>query len=882
MKTHLQPFQIILCALTLGASVTAQATLNPPNSGMATITNGWFSMGDTNDTDNTDAPRHQVFVSTFQMDTNLITYANWQLVYQFATNNGYGFTPNAGTAFSGPNQPVQSMEWYDAVKWCNARSQMENLEPCYYTDTGLTLVYTNGNVNLTTANVKWAANGYRLPTEAEWEKAARGTLVTYRFPWGMYITHTNACYQTASTTAIYDLGTRNFVPTSTKSVGSFKPNNYGLYDMAGNLDGWCWDVYSGTYYNSSPTNNPTGPASGGTRVVRGGAWTSYANTCRCATRQKFNAAIANTSIGFRCVRIAQQSQTIISFNSSNNQTNLTYGGDSIPLTATASSGSNVTFTVTSGQAAATITGNSLTITGVGQVTVTASVDASASYSAASTNLIFMISKATPSVTVNVGTYTYTGSAQGPNSVTTPSSGSATYSYVGVSGTTYGPSATPPTGAGSYTATATVAADANYNSASSSATAFTIAKAASTVTVTGTTSFTYSGSAQGPNTSMVTGSSGAVIYSYVGVSGTTYGPSATKPTGAGSYTVTATVAADANYNSASSSATAFSIAKATPTVTFTGTTSFTYSGSAQGPNSVTTSPVSTGSVTYSYVGVSGTTYGPSATQPTVAGSYKVTATVAADANYNSASSSATAFSIAKATPTVTVTGTTSFTYSGSAQGPNSVTTSPVSTGSVTYSYVGVSGTTYGPSATQPTGAGSYTVTAAVVADANNNSASSSATAFTIAKATPVVNATGGTFTYNGTAQAGSGTATGGAGETLAVTLSYAGTNYGPTASAPSAAGTYTVTASTAGDANNTAGSSSAVALTINQAVLTVTHSGNSVIISWPSASTGFVLQQNSNLATTNWTTSSGISDDGTNKSITITSLTGNLFFRLSHP
>jgi len=260
---------------------------------------------------------------------------------------------------------------------------------------------------------------------------------------------------------------------------------------------------------------------------------------------------------------------------------------------------------------------------------------------------------------------------------------------------------------------------------------------------------------------------------------------------------------------------------------------------------------------------------------------VTAAVVADANNNSASSSATAFTIAKATPTVTVTGTTSFTYSGSAQGPNTSTVTG-SSGAVTYSYVGVSGTTFGPSATKPTGAGSYTVMATVAADANYNSASSSATPFSIGKATPVVNATGGTFPYNGTAKAGSGTAIGGAGETLAVALIYAGTNYGPTASAPSAAGTYTVTASTAGDANNTAGSSSAVALTINQAVLTVTHSGNSVIISWPSASTGFVLQQNSNLATTNWTTSSGISDDGTNKSITITSLTGNLFFRLSHP
>src|ERR1019366_7878759 len=105
------------------------------------------------------------------------------------------------------------------------------------------------------------------------------------------------------------------------------------------------------------------------------------------------------------------------------------------------------------------------------------------------------------------------------------------------------------------------------------------------------------------------------------------------------------------------------------------------------------------------------------------------------------------------------------------------------------------------------------------NANTTAGSSSAVALTINKATPLVNATGGTFTYNGTAKASSGTATGGAGETLAVALSYAGTgstSYGPTASAPSAAGTYTVTAFTAGDANNTTGSRSAVAFAINKA------------------------------------------------------------------
>ena len=747
MKTHLQAIKIVLCALTLGACVAAQAMLPSPNSGMALIPAGPFIRGDANDFNiSHDAPTNTVNVSAFQIDTNLISYANWQTVYNWATSHGYIFD-NAGLG-AAANHPVQTVNWYDTVKWCNARSEMEsnNLLPCYYTDASHATVYRSGDIILTTNCVDWTANGYRLPTEAEWEKAARGNLSNpnRRFPLGNTISHSQAWYTSSGTLLPYDLGPANVLKTTTTPVGSFAPNGFGLFDMAGNAYEWCWDWYLTNYYTISPTSDPQGPTSGTTRVIRGGSWINEPGQLRCEYRGVRNPASPLNQIGFRCVR-GKQSQTI-SFNSSNNQTNLTYGGGFIPLTATASSGSNVTFTVTSGQAAATITGNSLAIIGVGQVTVTASVDASASYSAASTNLIFMISKATPSVTVNVGTYTYTGSAQGPNSVTTPSSGSATYSYVGVSGTTYGPSATQPTGAGSYKATATVAADANYNSASSSATAFTIAKAASTVTVTGTTSFTYSGSAQGPNASTVTGSSGAVTYSYVGVSGTTFGPSATKPTGAGSYTVTATVAADANYNSASSSATAFSIAKATPTVTFTGMTSFTYSGSAQGPNSVTTSPVSTGSVTYSYVGVSGTTFGPSATQPTAAGSYTVTAAVAADANYNSASSSATAFSIAKATPTVTFTGMTSFTYSGSAQGPNSVTTSPVSTGSVTYSYVGVSGTTFGPSATQPTAAGSYTVTAAVVADANNNSALSSATPFSIGNAVLTVTANDASKSY----------------------------------------------------------------------------------------------------------------------------------------
>lgn len=180
---------------------------------------------------------------------------------------------------------------------------------------------------------------------------------------------------------------------------------------------------------------------------------------------------------------------------------------------------------------------------------------------------FTVDKATPSITPVVGTYTYTGSAQGPNTVTTASPGTVTYSYSGVS-LSYGPSATSPTLAGDYTVTATVAATANYNLASSSATAFTINKAAPTVTP-NIGIYSYNGSAQGPNT-VTTASTGTVTYSYSGVI-PIYGPSATRPILAGSYTVTASITSDANYNAGSSTATAFAIAKAPLSITANTTT-----------------------------------------------------------------------------------------------------------------------------------------------------------------------------------------------------------------------------------------------------------------------------------------------------------------------
>jgi formylglycine-generating enzyme required for sulfatase activity len=159
---------------------TAASLAIPP--GMALIPAGSFTMGNSiGDNDITDANPTNVTVSAFYMDVNLVSYSQWQSVYFWATNHGYDFF-NAGTR-KAANHPVQTVNWYDAVKWCNARSQQAGLTPVYLVYIPIlhtSIVYVSGDNDAVYAN--WSANGYRLPTEAEWEKAARGGSSGQRFP----------------------------------------------------------------------------------------------------------------------------------------------------------------------------------------------------------------------------------------------------------------------------------------------------------------------------------------------------------------------------------------------------------------------------------------------------------------------------------------------------------------------------------------------------------------------------------------------------------------------------------------------------------------------------------------------------------------------------
>ncbi len=241
---------------------------------------------------------YNLTVESFYMDATHVTKLMWENVYTWAKTNGYRFD-NAGSG-NAPHHPVHSVNWYDVVKWCNARSEMEGL-PAVYTVNGA--VYRTGQENDV---IQTSAAGYRLPTSTEWEYAARGGLIGQRFPWGDRISHINANYRASAdgvhsyeehqgyAIETYHPAYRNDSPPRgwirdpyTSPVGSFAANAYGLHDMAGNLLEWCFDWFPELEDRA--------------RVLRGGSWNSTPPYCRVGNRNYGAPRNTYPGNGFRTV-----------------------------------------------------------------------------------------------------------------------------------------------------------------------------------------------------------------------------------------------------------------------------------------------------------------------------------------------------------------------------------------------------------------------------------------------------------------------------------------------------------------------------------------------------------------------------------------------------
>jgi formylglycine-generating enzyme required for sulfatase activity len=256
-----------------GPSAVAAAQSSPaPGADMLLIQGGRFMMGDKEEVD---APLHEVTVSSFMIDKYLVTQELYQKVM--------GENP---ARWKGEKNPIEQVRWSDAVKFCNRRSQLEGLQPCY---------------DLTTWQCDFGATGYRLPTEAEWEYACRANTTTPFF-FG----------ENGAKLGDYAWFDKNSGGRP-RPVGQKLPNPWGLYDICGNVWEWCNDFYQVDYYKQSPKQDPRGPQQGATKVVRGGAWRFKEESCRSGYRYNENPGYADVCFGydiygFRCARKAPQGQ----------------------------------------------------------------------------------------------------------------------------------------------------------------------------------------------------------------------------------------------------------------------------------------------------------------------------------------------------------------------------------------------------------------------------------------------------------------------------------------------------------------------------------------------------------------------------------------------
>ncbi len=258
-----------------GDSLPLTAKPKLSTDGMVWIPGGTFIMGSEKG-DNDEKPIHQVTVNGFYMDRTEVTQKDFKLLMGVNPSNFKGC----------PMCPVERISWYDAILYCNTRTKAAGSVDTVYRYTSKT-GEPGKNLMLGEISIDLQKNGFRLPTETEWEYACHAGSTT-RYYWGDEMVEGYVWNQSNS-------GQR------THAVGQTKPNNYGLYDISGNVWEWCNDWYGSFSYGNNASKNPKGPDNGIYRVFRGGSWFNDDATLRCTIRKGSAPDVRDFHIGFRCV-----------------------------------------------------------------------------------------------------------------------------------------------------------------------------------------------------------------------------------------------------------------------------------------------------------------------------------------------------------------------------------------------------------------------------------------------------------------------------------------------------------------------------------------------------------------------------------------------------
>ena len=270
--------------------------------GYVLVEGGTFRMGSPSSEDGRDddeGPQHSVTVGSFYMKATEVTVGEFRAFVRAegyesqAERDGGAYVwngsewnkdPNANWRNPGFSQtdssPVTCVSWFDAVEYCNWLSKKEGRTPVY-------------RINGSRVTANWSADGYRLPTEAEWEYAARGGTTT-AFHYGNSLNSRQANF---NGNYPYGGASKGVYREQTMPVGSFSPNANGLYDMHGNVWEWCWDWYGD--YSSGSQRDPSGPSSGSSRVSRGGSWYDGGRRLRSAYRYDYSPGNSGSDLGFR-------------------------------------------------------------------------------------------------------------------------------------------------------------------------------------------------------------------------------------------------------------------------------------------------------------------------------------------------------------------------------------------------------------------------------------------------------------------------------------------------------------------------------------------------------------------------------------------------------